>query len=95
MPPLSAHTVRFGPFQLDLRAAELHHNGSRTKLAEQPFQVLFALLEHPAEVVTREELRQRLWGSDTFVDFEHGLSAAVNRRAQGTKPAQAGWKPDV
>jgi TolB-like protein/DNA-binding winged helix-turn-helix (wHTH) protein/Flp pilus assembly protein TadD len=79
MPPLSAHTVRFGPFRLDLRAAELHHNGSRTKLAEQPFQVLVALLEHPAEVVTREELRQRLWGSDTFVDFEQGLNTAVKR----------------
>ena len=79
MPPLSAHTVRFGPFQLDLRAAELHHNGSRTKLPEQPFQVLVALLEHPSEVVTREELRQRLWGSDTFVDFEQGLNTAVKR----------------
>ena len=79
MQPLPAHTVRFGPFQLDLRAAELHHNGSRTKLPEQPFQVLTALLEHPAEVVTREELRQRLWGSDTFVDFEQGLNTAVKR----------------
>ncbi|MGB9073486.1 MAG: winged helix-turn-helix domain-containing protein [Terriglobales bacterium] len=79
MQSLPAHTVRFGPFQLDLRAAELHHNGSRTKLAEQPFQVLVALLEHPAEVVTREELRQRLWGSDTFVDFEQGLNTAVKR----------------
>ncbi len=79
MQSLPAHTVRFGPFQLDLRAAELHHNGSRTKLPEQPFQVLTALLEHPAEVVTREELRQRLWGSDTFVDFEQGLNTAVKR----------------
>jgi TolB-like protein/DNA-binding winged helix-turn-helix (wHTH) protein/Flp pilus assembly protein TadD len=75
----SAHTVRFGPFQLDLRAAELQHNGSKTKLPEQPFQVLAALLEHPGDVVTREELRQRLWGSDTFVDFEHGLNTAVKR----------------
>jgi TolB-like protein/DNA-binding winged helix-turn-helix (wHTH) protein/Flp pilus assembly protein TadD len=79
MPPLPAHIVRFGPFQLDLRAAELHHNGSRTKLPEQPFQVLVALLEHPGDVVTREELRQRLWGSDTFVDFEQGLNTAVKR----------------
>jgi TolB-like protein/DNA-binding winged helix-turn-helix (wHTH) protein/Tfp pilus assembly protein PilF len=75
----STHTVRFGPFQLDLHAAELCHNGSKTKLPEQPFQVLAALLEHPGDVVTREELRQRLWGSDTFVDFEQGLNTAVKR----------------
>ncbi len=74
-----AQSVRFGPFQLDLRAAELHHNGNKTKLPEQPFQVLCELVEHPGEVVTREELRQRLWRSDTFVDFEHGLNTAVKR----------------
>lgn len=78
MPPLR-HTVRFGSFEVDLRAAELEHNGSKTKLPEQPFQILAALLEHPGEVVTREELRQRLWQSDTFVDFEHGLNTAVKR----------------
>jgi TolB-like protein/DNA-binding winged helix-turn-helix (wHTH) protein/Flp pilus assembly protein TadD len=77
--PLSAHVVRFGPFQLDVRAAELRLNGSKTKLPEQPLQVLTALLEKPGEVVTREELRQRLWGAETFVDFEHGLNAAVKR----------------
>ena len=77
--PLPAHTVRFGPFQLDLHAAELCHNGSKTKLPEQPFRVLVALLEHPGDVVTREELRQRLWGSNTFVDFEQGLNTAVKR----------------
>src|SRR5512135_3587638 len=76
---LPAQTVRFGPFQLDLRAAELQHNGTKTKLPEQPFQVLCELVEHPGEVVTREELRQRLWRSDTFVDFEHGLNTAVKR----------------
>ncbi len=74
-----AHTVRFGPFHLDLRAAELHHNGAKIKLPEQPFQILAELVEHPGEVVTREELRQRLWRSDTFVDFEHGLNTAVKR----------------
>jgi DNA-binding winged helix-turn-helix (wHTH) protein/tetratricopeptide (TPR) repeat protein len=79
MPSSSAQTVRFGPFQLDLRAAELHHNGSRTKLAEQPFQILAELVQHPGEVVTRDELRQRLWHSDTFVDFEQGLNTAVKR----------------
>jgi TolB-like protein/DNA-binding winged helix-turn-helix (wHTH) protein len=77
--PLSAQTVRFGPFQLDLRAAELRHDGATTKIPEQPFQVLVALVEHPGEVVTREELRQRLWTSNTFVDFEHGLNTAVKR----------------
>ncbi|MBZ5616872.1 MAG: winged helix-turn-helix domain-containing protein, partial [Acidobacteriia bacterium] len=76
---LPAQTVRFGPFELDLRAAELRHNGTKTRLPEQPFQVLVALLEHQAEVVTREELRQCLWGSDTFVDFEQGLNTAVKR----------------
>ncbi len=77
--PLPAQTVRFGPFQLDLRAAELRHNGTKAKLPEQPFQILCELVEHPGEVVTREELRQRLWRSDTFVDFEHGLNTAVKR----------------
>jgi TolB-like protein/DNA-binding winged helix-turn-helix (wHTH) protein/Tfp pilus assembly protein PilF len=76
---LPAQVVHFGPFQLDLRAAELRRNGDKTKLPEQPFQVLAALLEKPGEVVTRDELRQRLWGDDTFVDFEHGLNTAVKR----------------
>jgi Tol biopolymer transport system component/TolB-like protein/DNA-binding winged helix-turn-helix (wHTH) protein len=75
--PLPTHTIRFGPFQLDLRAAELHHDGTKINLPEQPFQILAELVEHPGEVVTREELRQRLWRSDTFVDFEHGLNTAV------------------
>jgi DNA-binding winged helix-turn-helix (wHTH) protein/tetratricopeptide (TPR) repeat protein len=73
------NSVRFGPFQLDLRAAELHNNGTKTKLPEQPFQILVELVEHPGEVVTRDELRQRLWRSDTFVDFEHSLNMAVKR----------------
>ena len=64
---------------MDLRAAELQRNGSKIKLPEQPFQILCELVEHPGEVVTREELRQRLWRSDTFVDFEHGLNTAVKR----------------
>jgi DNA-binding winged helix-turn-helix (wHTH) protein/tetratricopeptide (TPR) repeat protein len=73
------NSVRFGPFQLDLRAAELHNNSSKIRLPEQPFQILVELVEHPGEVVTREELRQRLWHSDTFVDFEQSLNAAVKR----------------
>jgi TolB-like protein/DNA-binding winged helix-turn-helix (wHTH) protein/Flp pilus assembly protein TadD len=62
-----------------LRAAELRQNGSKIKLPEQPFQILCELVEHAGQVVTREELRQRLWQSDTFVDFEHGLNTAVKR----------------
>jgi DNA-binding winged helix-turn-helix (wHTH) protein len=68
---------RFDDFEADLRAAELRRGGNRLKLQLQPFQVLVALLERPREVVTREELRQRLWPEDTFVDFDHGLNTAM------------------
>ena len=71
--------VRFGTFHLDVRTGELRKNGTQINLPEQPFQVLEALLERPGELVTREELRHRLWSADTFVDFEHGLNAAVRR----------------
>lgn len=68
---------RFDDYEADLRAAELRRKGNRLKLQLQPFQVLVALLERPNDVVTREELRQRLWPEDTFVDFDHGLNTAV------------------
>src|SRR5258707_15889061 len=68
---------RFANFEADLKAAELRRNGTRLKLQMQPFQVLVALLERPQEVETREELRQRLWPEDTFVDFDHGLNTAM------------------
>ena len=68
---------KFDDFEADLRSAELRKNGTRLKLQLQPFQVLVALLERPKEVVTREELRQRLWPEDTFVDFDHGLNTAM------------------
>jgi cholera toxin transcriptional activator len=68
---------KFEDFEADLRSAELRRNGTRLKLQLQPFQVLVALLERPKEVVTREELRQRLWPEDTFVDFDHGLNTAM------------------
>ena len=71
--------LRFGVFELDLRAGELSKHGLRVRLQEQPFQVLAMLLEHPGEVVTREELRTLIWGEDTFVDFDHGLNKAVNK----------------
>jgi Tol biopolymer transport system component/DNA-binding winged helix-turn-helix (wHTH) protein len=71
--------LRFGVFQIDIRAGELHKNGVKLKLQEQPFQVLCLLLEHPGELVSREEIRNRLWPADTFVDFDHGLNAAIKR----------------
>ena len=71
--------VRFGAFEVDVRAGELRRSGVRIKLQEQPFQVLVRLLERPGQVVTREELRHSLWPEDTFVDFDHSLNTAVNR----------------
>jgi cholera toxin transcriptional activator len=68
---------KFDDFEADIRAAELRRSGARLKLQLQPFQVLVALLERPKEVITREELRQRLWPEDTFVDFDHGLNTAM------------------
>lgn len=68
---------KFDTYEADVRAAELRRNGTRLKLQLQPFQVLIALLERPNQVVTREELRQRLWPQDTFVDFDHSLNTAV------------------
>jgi TolB-like protein/DNA-binding winged helix-turn-helix (wHTH) protein/Tfp pilus assembly protein PilF len=71
--------ARFGIFEVDLPARELHKRGLKVKLQEQPFQVLAALLEHAGEVVSRDELRQRIWPADTFVDFDNGLNGAINR----------------
>jgi len=75
----STRVIRFGVFEVDLNAAELRKHGLRIKLPEQPFQILTMLLEKPGEIVTREELRNRLWQSDTFVDFDHGVNNAVMR----------------
>jgi DNA-binding winged helix-turn-helix (wHTH) protein len=71
--------VRFGPFELCLDTGELRKLGIRVRLQGKPFHILSALLEEPGHVVTREELRSRLWPADTFVDFESGLNTAVNR----------------
>ncbi len=71
--------VRFSVFEVDLDAAELRRNGERLKIQEQPFQILCQLLERPGEIVTREEVKQRLWPEDTFVDFEQGLNSAVKK----------------
>ena len=75
----SAKVVRFGVFELDRPAGELRRNGVKIRLQEQPFQVLAALLERPGEVVTRDELREKLWPADTFVDFDHSLNTAINK----------------
>jgi TolB-like protein/DNA-binding winged helix-turn-helix (wHTH) protein len=71
--------VRFANFEVDLRAGELRKDGSKVRLQEQPFLLLSVLLESAGEVVTREELRKRLWSADTFVDFDHRLAVAVSK----------------
>jgi len=71
--------VRFGPFEADLPAGELRKSGLKLRLAGQPFEILSMLLERPGEVVTREQLRQRLWPQNTYVDYEHSLNAAINK----------------
>jgi TolB-like protein/DNA-binding winged helix-turn-helix (wHTH) protein/Tfp pilus assembly protein PilF len=78
-PVSAARILRFGVFEVDLKTCELRKHGLRLKLSEQPFQVLVVLLERPGEIVTREELRARLWQGDTFVDFDHGLNNGVMR----------------
>ena len=80
---VSSGVVRFGIFEVDLRAGELRKRGVRVRLQEQPFQVLAYLLERRGEVVTREELQARLWTADTFVDFDHGLNSAMNKLREG------------
>jgi eukaryotic-like serine/threonine-protein kinase len=75
----SPEILRFGVFEVDLRAGEVRKQGVRVKLQEQPFQVLTQLLKRPGEVVTREELRAQLWPSDTFVDFDNGLNTSINK----------------
>ena len=79
MEKTTARTALFGPYTVDLRSGELRKYGIRVKMGEQPFQILLMLLERPGEMVTREELRAKLWADDTFVDFDHGLNSAVQR----------------
>ena len=81
IPPSSseARLLRFGVFEVDLAAGELRKNGARIRLQEQPFQVLAALLENAGNVVTRDDLRQKIWPADTFVDFDHSLNTAINK----------------
>jgi cholera toxin transcriptional activator len=74
-----ANLLRFGVFEVDLDAGELRKSGKRIRLQEQPFQVLVTLLENAGRVVTRDDLRQKIWPADTFVDFDHSLNTAVNK----------------
>lgn len=80
--PSRAAAARFGPYAVDLRTGELLKDGRRIRLPEKPFQILATLLENPGELVSREELRRRLWPDDTFVDFDHALGNALNRLRQ-------------
>ena len=80
--PTSVSTPRriaFGDYEADLRSGELLRNGKRVRLQEQPFQLLVMLLERPGELVTRDEICQKLWSGDTFVDFDRSLGTAVNK----------------
>jgi DNA-binding winged helix-turn-helix (wHTH) protein len=88
--------IRFSTFEVHLHTGELRQRGQKIKLQEQPLQILAALLERPGELVTREELRNKLWPADTFVDFDRSLNAAIKRlrdaltfsvRAQQPRPA--------
>jgi TolB-like protein/Tfp pilus assembly protein PilF len=78
-PAQTPRILRFGVFEVDLRSGELRKHGLKIKLQEKPFQVLATLLEHPGNVITREELRRKLWSEDTFVDFEHSINIALNK----------------
>src|ERR1700722_2761750 len=71
--------LRFGVFEVELRAGELRKHGVRIHLQRQPFKILAALTERPGELVTREDLRQRIWGPETVVDFDHSLGTAINK----------------
>src|SRR6516225_11072865 len=89
-PVRPTQAIRFGDFEADLQAGQLRKQGFRIKLQEQPFQILAMMLERPGGVVTREELRQRLWPADTFVDFDHGLNNAINRLREALNDAADG-----
>jgi TolB-like protein/Tfp pilus assembly protein PilF len=75
----SARRVRFGQFEIDEKTGELRKDGTKVRLQEQPLQILQILLEHPGELVARDELRKRVWPTDTFVDFDHGINNAIKR----------------
>ena len=82
VPPSSPRYIRFGPFQIDQQRQEVTKNGSRLKLQGKVYQVLMALLDKPGEVVTREELRFRLWPADTHVNYDANVNTTVNKLRQ-------------
>ena len=91
VPQANSRIVRFGVFELNLSAGELRKNGVKLRLQDQPFQILATLLERAGEVVTREELRQKLWPSDTFVDFDHSLNTAINKLREVVEEVRRGY----
>ena len=80
--PVSPKAIRFGLFEADLSAGELRRRGRKVPLQDQPFQVLALLLQHPGELVSREEFQRALWPSDTFVEFDEGLNKAIQKLRQ-------------
>jgi DNA-binding winged helix-turn-helix (wHTH) protein len=83
-----SNRLRFDAYEVDLRAQELYKGGRKVRLQVQPFHILAMLLEHPGEVLTRDELRKRLWPEDTFVDFDHSLNTAVKKLRQALSDDQ-------
>ncbi len=79
VPAEKSRVIRFGVFEVDLQETELRKHGLRIKLQDQPFQILTLLLERPGETVTRNDLRQKLWPADTFVDFDHSLNSSIKK----------------
>src|SRR5690349_13886787 len=78
-PAQNTAVIRFGAYEVDLRTGELRKHGLRIKLQDQPFQILAMLLEHPGDLVTREQIKERLWPAETFVDFDHSVNTAIRR----------------
>ncbi len=78
-PAANPQVIRFGAYEVDLRTGELRKHGLRIKLQDQPFQILAMLLDRPGELVTREQIKERLWPSETFVDFDHSVNTAIRR----------------
>ena len=86
----SGGVIRFGVFEMDLAARELRKGGVKIKIQEQPFLLLRTLVERPGQVVTREELKDRLWSEDTFVEFDHSLNTAVQKIRQALNDSATG-----
>ena len=78
-PVSTSRRLFFGAYEADLHSGELRKRGQKVRLQSQPFQLLAMLLERPGELVTREEICQKLWSADTFVDFDHSLGTAINK----------------